>query len=225
MTESNFFLLDLMQRGGWMMIPLLACSLVALAVVVERLIWGPSHKRIFDIHFLQQVDHLLKNSSYQELIGVCRMHNSPLARIVGTALSNREKPNTEQRNLLESTGRREALKLQKRLGTLGTIAMISPLLGLLGTVFGMIETFAVIKEHGVGNANALAGGISEALITTAVGLTIAIPSLVFHRHFQRQVQGFIVDMETFALETVQQLETQTTVPAKPTIQSAAHETH
>lgn len=196
---------QILEKGGWTMVPLALCSLAALAVVIERLLWGPSRSRVMPAAFLREIEELLSRRRFDELLGVCRSRTSPIARILTTAIQHRSKPRAELRQTLESAGRQEAMLLQRRLGVLGTIAVISPLLGLLGTVFGMIETFTVIQSDGIGNAAALAGGISEALITTATGLTIAIPCLVFYRFFIHQSRRLIIEMEGFAMSAAEQL--------------------
>lgn len=187
------------------MIPLGLCSFAALTVIIERLVWGPNRRRVLPAAFLAEIDDLLSRRRFEELLGVCRVRNSALARLITTAIQHMHKPRNELRQTLESAGRREAIRLQRFLGILGTIAVISPLLGLLGTVFGMIQTFTVIQSEGIGNAAALAGGISEALITTATGLTIAIPCLVFYRFFIHQSRRLIIEMEGFALTVAEQL--------------------
>ena len=198
-------MLEILQKGGWTMLPLALCSLVAMSVIVERLIWGPNRRRVLPQAFLAEIEDLLSRRRFEELLGVCRVRNSALARLITTAIQHRHKPRAELHQTLETAGRREAIQLQRFLGILGTIAVISPLLGLLGTVFGMIQTFTVIQSQGIGNAAALAGGISEALITTATGLTIAIPCLVFYRFFLHQSRRLIVEMEAFALRVSEQL--------------------
>ncbi|MCB0324096.1 MAG: MotA/TolQ/ExbB proton channel family protein [Bdellovibrionales bacterium] len=187
------------------MLPLLLCSLIALAVVVERLLWGPSRKRVIPKALEDEMRRLMAAGKYDELIGLCRGDKSPLARIILAVCRNAGRPRSEVLDIVQVTGKREALELQRYLSILGTIAAISPLLGLLGTVFGMIETFTVIESAGVGNAGALAGGISEALLTTAAGLTIAIPTLVFYRYFLQKTRKLVVEMETLAAEVLDTL--------------------
>jgi len=201
-TTNQYLLLEILDKGGWVMYPLLLCSLLSVAIVLERFIWGPNRRRIIPQALLVEVFRLIEGKRLQELVGLCRANTSPIARIILTALQYRTRPRTELLDLLEVAGRNEALSLQRPLGALGTIAAISPLLGLLGTVFGMIETFQVIELEGVGNAAALAGGISEALITTAAGLTIAIPTLVFYRFFLQKTRKLIIEMETISIKVL-----------------------
>jgi biopolymer transport protein ExbB len=182
------------------MLPLALCSLVALAVILERLIWGPTRARVIPRDLEEETRRLMTLGRYEELTGICRGNKSPLARIILSVLKNAGRPRSDAVEAVKIQGKREVLELQRYLNVLGTIAAITPLLGLLGTVFGMIETFSVIQTQGVGNAEALAGGISEALITTAVGLSIAIPTLVFYRHFLQKAKKLVVDIESLAVD-------------------------
>lgn len=196
---TQYTLLKILNDGGWTMIPLAACSLIAVAVIIERFFWGPRLSRTMPEELQKEVASLIRQGKFDEVLGLCRASNSPLARIIVTALRNADRPRQELIEALELTGRKEAQSLLKGLSILSTIAAISPLLGLLGTVFGMIETFSVISQHGVGNANLLSAGISEALISTAAGLTIALPVVVFYRYFLHQTQKLTLDMESYAL--------------------------
>jgi biopolymer transport protein ExbB len=131
---------------------------------------------------------------------------SALGRVLSAALANRHRPRELIKEAVEDTGRHVVYRLERFLNTLGTIAGISPLLGLLGTVIGMIKVFSSILEHGVGDANVLAGGISEALITTAAGLTVAIPSFFFYRYFKGRVEEYVVSMEEQAINLIEAIE-------------------
>jgi len=201
MNESVTYnhLFQVLFKGGWVMLPLLLCSIIALGVILERIFWGPKKNNVLPERFIKEVKDLLSKGRYEQALGLCRAEGSSLSRIICAALKNVGRSREQILEATQSAGRREALVLQKNLGILGTIAAISPLLGLLGTVFGMINTFNVIQSQGVGNAQALAGGISEALITTAAGLTIAIPTLVFHRYFLHQSRQLVSDMEEITL--------------------------
>jgi len=131
--------------------------------------------------------------------------SSPLGRILAAGLVNLHHEREIMKESIEETGRHVVLELERYLNTLGTIASITPLLGLLGTVFGMIKVFAAIEVHGVGNAGSLAGGISQALITTAAGLSVAIPTLMFYRYFRGRVQTLVSNMEEEALKLIEVL--------------------
>jgi len=194
--------LELIKAGGWLMLPLIACSVVAMAIVLERA-WTLRRARIIPPHLVAQVWHQLKKRQLNPDQLRALREGSPLGRILAVGLMNKHQPREVMMESIEDVGRHEAHSLERFLNTLGTIAVISPLLGLLGTVVGMIEVFNVIGNEGLGKAGALAGGISQALITTAAGLVIAIPTLVAHRYFLRRVETLVVEMEQEALKLVE----------------------
>ncbi len=207
MTENtdHFPLLGILISGGWTMLPLALCSVAAVAIIIERLFWGLRREKVLPPELYNQISELLKLKRYDELLGICRVSSSSLARIAGAAIRNLGKPREIILTATEAAGRREALTLQKYLGALGTIATVAPLLGLLGTVSGMIKTFDVIQTTGVGQAQALAGGISEALISTAAGLTVAVPALFFYRYFVVKTKTLVSEMEGIALEVLDEV--------------------
>lgn len=195
-------MLELMKAGGWLMWPILACSVVAMAIVLERL-WSLRRRRVMPPGLMNQVwewqrDQALTPERIQALA-----QGSPLGRLLSAGLVNRFHSREVMKEALNDVGRQVVADLELYLNTLGTIASVSPLLGLLGTVFGMIDIFTVIIDAGVGNPGILAGGISEALITTAAGLMVAIPSLMFHRYFNGLVNRYALDMEEEALNLVE----------------------
>lgn len=204
MTENyqNYYLLDSIIKGGWVMLPLLLCSLLSLTIIIQRFIWGPTKEKVIPSSLLNEAVRLISAKKFDELISLCRMSNSSFAKILETALLNLNSPHLEVTQAVETIGRKEAMNLEQNLSTLNTIAGISPLLGLLGTVFGMITTFNVIKVHGTGNPGLMAGGIAEALITTATGLTIAIPSLFFYRFFSGRTKRLVMELETTVLSLI-----------------------
>jgi len=204
-TSLQVSLIELLSKGGWVMLPLALCSLIAVAVVIERAIWGPRRARVIPKRIRSHIGELLSKRKFEEIIGLCRADDSPVSRIVLAALENTRKPPHELREAIEMAGRKEASTLERYTGILGTIAAIAPLLGLLGTVFGMIKTFAVIRVEGVGDANALAGGISEALLTTAAGLAIAIPSLVMYRYYLHMTKKRVLELEQIALAVAHEI--------------------
>ncbi len=191
-----------MRAGGWLMWPILACSVVALAIILERL-WSLRRRRVMPPGLMEQVwqwqrDQALTPERIQALA-----LGSPLGRLLSAGLVNRNHSREVMKEAINDVGRQVVANLERYLNTLGTIASVSPLLGLLGTVFGMIDIFTVIIDAGVGNPGVLAGGISEALLTTAAGLTVAIPSLMFHRYFNGRVNQFALAMEEEALNLVE----------------------
>ncbi len=195
-------MLELIKAGGLLMWPILVCSVISLAIIIERF-WSLQQKRIAPKHLVAQVWQWAKvghldNRRIQNL-----RISSPLGRILAAGLVNRAHEREVMKESIEEIGRQVAHSLDRFLNTLGTIASITPLLGLLGTVIGMIKVFAVITTHGVGDASILAGGISEALLTTAAGLSVAIPTLMFHRYFRGKVNDLVMTMEQEALKMVE----------------------
>ncbi len=191
-----------MRAGGWLMWPILACSVAAMAIILERL-WSLRRRRVMPPRLMEQVwqwqrDQALTPERLQALA-----QSSPLGRLLSAGLVNRNHSREIMKEAINDVGRQVVADLERYLNTLGTIASVSPLLGLLGTVFGMIDIFTVIIDAGVGNPGVLAGGISEALLTTAAGLTVAIPSLMFHRYFNGRVNQFALAMEEEALNLVE----------------------
>ena len=180
------------------MIPILLCSVVALGIVIERL-FNLRVKRIVREDVMEEIEGFLREKKIAEANIICRRDSSAMTRILQVAILNHEKQKAEIKDMIEDAGRQEVPFLERYLNLLGTIAGISPLLGLLGTVAGMIRVFDVISAQGVGHPTALAGGISEALITTAAGLTVAIPSLVFHSYFANKADGLVLEMEKHSL--------------------------
>lgn len=186
------------------MYPIIACSVVALAIIAERL-WALQVRRVIPRHLVAQVwtwaqQHQLDKDRIRSLRA-----GSPLGRILAAGLVNRHHPREIMKESIEDTGRQVIHELERYLNSLGTIAAITPLLGLLGTVIGMIKVFTAITTAGVGDPGALAGGISEALITTATGLSVAIPSLMFYRYFRGKVDMLVVRMEQQALRMIEVL--------------------
>jgi len=195
---------ELVTAGGWLMAPIIACSIIAFAIIAERL-WTLRIKRVIPSELAAQVWEWAKDRK----LDVERMQalraSSPLGRILAAGLSNRNASREIMKEAIEDTGRHVVHELERYINTLGTIAAISPLLGLLGTVIGMIKVFSAITTQGVGNPAALAGGISEALITTAAGMVVAIPSLMAYRYFRGKVALLVIRMEQQALRMVEVL--------------------
>ncbi len=190
--------------GGWLMAPILICSLLAMAIVMERF-WVLQQKRVVPANLVAQVWHWHQEGKLDQKHIQALRENSALGRVLSAGLVNMRHSREVMKEAIEESGRQVVLELERYLNTLGTIASITPLLGLLGTVIGMIKVFAAITAHGVGDAGVLAGGISEALITTAAGLSTAIPSLMFYRYFRGKVDMLVLKMEEESLKLVEVL--------------------
>lgn len=193
---------EIVKAGGWLMLPIIACSIVALAITIERF-WTLQKERVTPKYLAAKIWQWRKEGELDENRILQIRKSSPLGRVLASGLLNQEYDREVMKESIEETGRHITYELQRFLNTLGTIAAISPLLGLLGTVIGMIQVFSVITSVGVGDPGELAGGISKALITTAAGLCIAIPSLIFVRYFRRKVDGLVVGMEEEAIKLVE----------------------
>ncbi|SIS76160.1 MotA/TolQ/ExbB proton channel family protein [Neptunomonas antarctica] len=193
---------ELITSGGWLMIPIIGCSILSLAICMERL-WELRVSKIAPPELMTNVWYWLKSGSMtaEQMKEVKK--SSPLGRIVVAGLNNARHGREIMKESIQEAATQVIHELERFLTALGTIAAIAPLLGLLGTVIGMIKVFTEIMVQGTGNASVLAGGISEALITTASGLAVAIPSLIFHRHFQRKIDSLVVEMEQQAVQLVE----------------------
>ncbi len=198
-------MLEIVRAGGWLMLPIILCSIGAAAIILERL-WTLKQDRVVPRNLTAEVWQLVKsNQLTQEHIQRIQAE-SPLGQILAAGLVNRDRDRAELKESIEDTGRHVVHELERYLNPLGTIAAITPLLGLLGTVIGMVKVFAAITTHGVGNPGVLAGGISEALITTAAGLSVAIPALMGYRYLRGRVDGLVVEMEKEAMKLVEALQ-------------------
>lgn len=195
---------ELIKAGGWIMIPILACSVVAVAIVAERF-WTLRRSRITPENLVVDAWNLAREGAVDETRVMALRNSSPLGRVLAAGLLNADQDRALMKEAIEDVGRHVAHELERYLNALGTVASISPLLGLLGTVLGMIRIFTVITTHGTGNAAALAGGIGQALITTAAGLFVAIPSVLFYRYFRGRVDELVITMEQEALKLVEAL--------------------
>lgn len=189
---------EVIKAGGILMWPILACSVAALGIIVERL-WSLRRERVLPARLIKELRYWAEGGEITQSNLDRLVVRSPLGRIVRTALMNRQRGREIVKETIEDTGRHVVHELEHFLNTLGTIAAISPLLGLLGTVFGMIEVFTELSQRSAGDVHGLAGGISKALITTAAGLTVAIPSLLFYRYFRGKVDRLVVGMEQEAM--------------------------
>lgn len=195
---------EFLRAGGWLMIPIGLCSVAALAICVERF-WTLNTTRVAPPNLLAQVWGWIKNNQLDAAKMKQLRQSSPLGNILATGLSNSRHGRDVMKESIEEAAGHVVHDLERYIDTLGTIAMITPLLGLLGTVIGMIKVFSQIMVQGAGNANALAGGISEALITTAAGLCVAIPAMIMYRYFNRRIDGIVVNMEQETIKLVDAL--------------------
>ncbi len=197
---------DLLAAGGWVMPLIVLCSVIALAISIERWI-ALNPVRIAPPHLLATVWRQLKAGELDAQRLKQLRQGSPLGAILAAGLANRSQGRDVMKESIQEAASHVVHELERYLNTLGTVAAVSPLLGLLGTVVGMIRVFTEITEQGTGNANALAGGISEALITTATGLAVAIPALVMHRYYTGKIDTIVVGLEQETIKLVDALHT------------------
>ena len=195
------------------MLPIVVSSIVALGIIFERY-YALQDKRVTPTNTAELAEQWASSGKVDEEKLIDLQQDSPLGRILAAGLANRACSREVMKDAIEEVGRVEAHNLGRYLNALGTIAAITPLLGLLGTVVGMISVFTTITTAGVGNPTTLAGGISQALMTTAAGLTVAIPALVFSRYFQRRVTDLVVEMEQAALRLVEIMSNGRRAPSK-----------
>ena len=197
-------MVEMVKAGGWLMAPIILCAIVAMGIILERF-WTLQQKRVLPEDLTSKVWGWVKTDSLDQSQIQTLHQGSPLGQILAAGLINRDRERVVMKDSIEDTGRHVVHELERYLETLGTVAAISPLLGLLGTVIGMVKVFAVITTSGVGNPTVLAGGIAEALLTTAAGLTVAIPSLIGYRYYRNRVDTLVVNMEKEAIKLVEAL--------------------
>jgi len=192
---------EIIKAGGPVMWPIIVCSIGAAAIILERL-WTLQEKRVIPRTLTDKVWKLVETRTLTDRHITALEHNSPLGRILAAGLMNRDRGREIMKEVIEDTGRHVVHELERFLNALGTIAAISPLLGLLGTVTGMVSAFEAITAQGVGDARVLSGGIGEALITTEAGLIVAIPALIGYRYLRGRVDMLVVEMEKEAIKLV-----------------------
>jgi biopolymer transport protein ExbB len=190
---------EIVKAGGPFMVPIILCSIAAVGILLERL-WTLQRKRVLPQELIKKVTQLADSNQVNEKVIDALEKNSPLGRVLAAALANRDRGREIMMERVEDTGRHVVHELERFLNTLGTIASISPLLGLLGTVTGIIRAFNAVMMGGMGDPRLLAGGISEALITTAGGLAVAIPSFIAYRYLRGKVERIVIDMEKIAVK-------------------------
>ncbi len=193
---------ELIRSGGFLMWPILLCSLAALTIIIERL-WTLKKRAVTPHDLTEQIRQLIERQDLDEAKIQWIRRSSPLGRILAAGLLNINSHRIVMKENIEEAGRHVVHDLERNLNTLGTVAAITPLLGLLGTVIGMIKVFSAITAVGVGDPSVLAGGISEALITTAAGLSVGIPSLIFYRYFRGRINELTISMEQEALHVIE----------------------
>ena len=195
---------ELVKSGGWLMLPIILCSIAVVAICIERFL-ALNPKKISPPETLGEVWGWIKNNQLDADKLKTLKNSSPLGRILAAGLSNSRHGRDVMKESIQEAASHVIHDLERYLNTLGTIAAISPLLGLLGTVIGMIKVFTAIMLQGTGNAGVLAGGISEALITTATGLTVAIPALIMHRFYSRRIDSVVITLEQETIKLVDAL--------------------
>lgn len=204
---------EIIVSGGWLMLPIILCSIITIAITIERF-WALNPSKIAPRNQLGQVWNWIQtNQMDSEKLKELR-RSSPLGRILAAGLSNSRHGREVMKDSIEETASQVIHEMERFLNTLGTVASVAPLLGLLGTVFGMIEVFNDIVLQGSGNPGALAGGISVALITTAAGLCVAIPAMLSHRFFLRRLDTLVVTMEQEAIKLVDALHSERRIDLK-----------
>ncbi len=185
---------ELVKAGGWPMLPLLLLGVLALAIILERF-WSLRRTEVLPPGLGQEVRSWAARGKLDPAHVQALRANSPLGALLAAALEARNRPREQVRERIEDAGRHLVHRMEWFLNALGTIASAGPLLGLLGTVVGMIQMFLGILDHGVGDVNQLAGGIGKALVCTATGMIVAIPALMFHRYFKGRINGYVIEME------------------------------
>ena len=197
-------MIEFIQQGGVVMYFLLAASVLSLTIIIERG-WSLRRSVVIPLGEVKKIETAVRSGDVNAAMQTCQGHNTAMSRILWVALANRGVHRSVIKEILEESGRQEVAHMDRFIGVLGVIAAVSPLLGLLGTVIGMIEVFQQISLVGVGKADVLAGGISKALNTTAFGLSVAIPSLVAYRFYESRVDRFVLEIEQHALRFVELL--------------------
>lgn len=196
---------EIVRAGGPLMWPIILCSIGAAAIILERL-WTLQDRRVLPRELTQKVWQLVEANQINDKVIAALEQNSPLGKVLAAGLANRHRPREVMMERLQDTGRHVVHELERFLNTLGTIAGISPLLGLLGTVTGIIKAFEAIQAGGMGDPRMLSGGIAEALITTAAGLCVAIPAFIGYRYLRGKVDRIVIQMEKDAIRLADAVE-------------------
>jgi len=197
-------MIEIFEKGGLMMYPLVLASILALAIIIERF-FSLRKRKVIIPEIISVVEQFSSFKDMELAKNICAKYHGPLSNLIQIGLENTDLERAEIKELIEDQGRQEVRHLEKGMTILETIAVISPLMGLLGTALGMIKVFAVIKEQGIGQAAALSGGISEALITTVTGLFVGIPVLILFNYFSRKAENFVLDIEKYSIILIQKI--------------------
>ncbi|WP_205849087.1 MotA/TolQ/ExbB proton channel family protein [Natronospirillum operosum] len=195
---------EIVKAGGWLMVPIIICSILAIAITIERF-WVLRADRVAPRDLLPAVWKQLKDNRLSAEYLKNMRRETWLGSILAAGLQQSRMGREAMKDSVQQQASHVAHEMERFLNTLGTIALISPLLGLLGTVLGMIEVFTAIMLQGTGNAGVLAGGISQALITTAAGLLVAIPAMIFYRALRRRVDTILIMMEQDCVKLIDAL--------------------
>jgi biopolymer transport protein ExbB len=194
-------MLEIIQKGGPVMIPIILCSIVALAVVMERF-YHLHRVKIDTKRFLDTIVDSIRRNKIKEALQICEQTPGPIPQILRIGILKHDRPREEIREAIQDAAQHEIPRLEQNLGILGTISLIAPLLGLLGTVTGLVRCFQIIQEKSSAmnpiNPGDLAGGIWEALLTTVAGLMVAIPAIVVYNYLVHRVESFVNEMERSA---------------------------
>ena len=208
-------MLELIKAGGWVMLPILLLAVIAMAIIIERF-WSLRSKEILPPGLGEEVREWARGRQLDPRHIEVLRRNSPLGEILAAALDMRFRPRELIKERVEDVGRHVMHQMERFMNTLGSIASVAPLLGLLGTVFGMIQMFLKILTTGVGDVNQLAGGIGQALISTAGGLCVAIPAVMFHRYFRGRIADYVIEMEKQAIALLDTIDEGIIPATKPT---------
>lgn len=203
---------EIVKAGGLLMVPIILCSIIAIAIVIERY-WALRPAKVMPREQLPRVWKWIKNQELDAAKLKDLRASSLFGYVLSSGLTASRHGREAMKDAIQEAGNHVAHEMEKFLSTLGTIAAISPLLGLLGTVLGMIDVFTAIMVQGSGNTGVLAGGISQALITTATGLSVAIPAVIFHRALMRRVDDLLVAMEQDSAKLVDALHAEASAAA------------
>ncbi|KRG77561.1 biopolymer transporter ExbB [Stenotrophomonas ginsengisoli] len=214
---------ELVKAGGWPMLPLIVLGILGVAIILERL-WTLRRNEVLPPGLGAEVRSWAARGRLEPSHLQTLRDNSPLGALLAAALEARNRPREQMRERIEDTGRHLVHRMERYLPALSTIASAGPLLGLLGTVIGMIQMFLGLMDHGAGDVSQLAGGIGKALVCTATGMAVAIPALIAHRFFRARVSGYVVEMEKEAGALMDALDGRPAVmaaAAKPAAPAAA----